>query len=361
MRTPPHYHGCENMRVDFRRLHFDVPSWLLPAVGYVISIGCLVWVLHGVDYQEMAEDIRSVHWHWVAFAVLADIGVYCYQAWRWNLLLWPVCRPGLWRTIQAIYVGLFANEVLPLRPGELIRSYLQAHWCEVPFSVAFASAIIERLFDGIWLVLAFVLVVSRPARTGVSLPRDITDLARALGILVVVCGAALALVMYWKHHAHAAIPKTRWGAKLRLLVDDLHIMGRSRYFYFAALASLPYLLLQVIPVYAIIQSYDLDLGALPALVVLVIWRLATVLPQAPGNIGSSQAALVLALGLFGVDKTTATGLSLVMWAAITLPLLFVGLIALTLTDMKLSELRAHANAQASALPVAADPGGPKDR
>jgi uncharacterized membrane protein YbhN (UPF0104 family) len=143
--------------------------------------------------------------------------------------------------------------------------------------------------------------------------------------------------------------------KARVLIEDLHIMGRSRYFYLAAAASLPYLLLQMVPVYAMIRSYDLDLGVVPALVVLVIWRLATVLPQAPGNIGSSQAALVLALSLFGVDKTTASGLSLVMWAAITLPLLFGGFLALALTDAKLSELFAHAKAKASAPVVARVP------
>ena len=340
------------MKLEFRK--FPIPVWLLPAVGYLFSLGCLVWVLQGVDYHEMASDIRSLHWGWVAFAVVADVCVYVYQAWRWNLLLQPVCRPALWRSVQAIYVGLFSNEVLPLRPGELIRSYLQAHWCEVPFSVAFASAIIERLLDGVWLLAAFVLVASHPSRAGVALPRDITDLAQALGIFVAVCGGALAFGMYWKGRTHAAIPKSRWGLKLRVLIEDLHIMGRSRYFYMAAAASLPYLLLQVVPVYALIRSYDLDLGVVPALVVLVIWRLVTVLPQAPGNIGSSQAALVLALTLFGVDKTTASGLSLVMWAAITLPLLFGGFIALALTDAKLSELRAHAKAKAAA-PVVAGP------
>jgi uncharacterized protein (TIRG00374 family) len=347
------------MRLEFQRFQINIPAWLLPAVGYLVSISCLVWVLRGVDYHEMASDIRSLHWGWVAFGVAAEIAIYVYQAWRWNLLLQPVCRPGLWRSVQAIYVGLFSNEVLPLRPGELIRSYLQAHWCKVPFSVAFASVVIERLFDGIWLVAAFLLVVSRPARAGVALPRDVTDLAKALGVVVAVCGAALALAMYWKHWARAAVPKNRWGLKIRVLIEDLHIMGRSKYFYAAAAASLPYLLIQVVPVYALIRSYDLDLGLVPALVALVIWRLATVLPQAPGNIGPSQLALVQALGLFGVDKTTATGLSLAMWAAMTLPLLFVGFIAFAFTDAKLSELHAHAKAKAAAPPAAAGSRAPK--
>jgi uncharacterized protein (TIRG00374 family) len=344
------------MEFNFQRFHIRVPSWLIPAIGYLISIGCLIWVLKGVDFQAVAQDVRSLHWGWVALAIGTDVAVYVYQAWRWNLVLDPVAHPSLWRSVQAIYVGLFSNEVLPLRPGEVIRSYLQARWSDIPFSVAFSSAIIERIFDGIWLVIVFLLVASHPVDTNKPLPRDLRDLASFLGVAVAASTAALALVMYWKHRAHAAMPKTRWGQKLRVLIDDLHIMGRSRYFYLAAAASLPYLLVQVIPVYAVIRAYDLDLGLIPSLVVLMIWRLATVLPQAPGNVGPSQAALVLALGLFSVDKTTATGVSLVMWAAVTLPLLLGGFIALALTDSKLSELRAHAKAHASAPRVGTGPG-----
>ena len=103
----------------------------------------------------------------------------------------------------------------------------------------------------------------------------------------------------------------------------------------------------MIPIYALIRGYDLDLGLGPAMVVLVIWRLGTVLPQAPGNVGASQALMVLALGLFGIDKTTATGLAMVTWGVITLPLLVVGFIALTLTGARLGELREHAKAHAA--------------
>jgi uncharacterized protein (TIRG00374 family) len=334
------------MWLSFRRLR--IPSWLIPALGYVISAACLVWVLRGVNFSDVWLDIRDLHWGWVAAGVLADVAVYFYQAFRWNLLLQPVTCPSLWRSVQAIYVGLFSNEVLPLRPGELIRAYLQARWSRVPFSVSLSSAIIERIFDGIWLVVVFVLVAGQ---AGVAMPRKLADLARVLGVVVAICAALLALVMFWKHHAHAAMPPTKLGARLRVLIDDLHVMGRSKSFYYGALASLPYLLIQVIPVYALIRAYDLELGVIPATVVLVLWRLATVIPQAPGNVGPSQAALVLALGLFGVDKTTATGFSLVTWGVVTLPLLLGGFVALALTGVNLGDLRDHARAHAKSLPA----------
>jgi hypothetical protein len=99
----------------------------------------------------------------------------------------------------------------------------------------------------------------------------------------------------------------------------------------------------------------LSIGA--ATVVMIIWRLGTVLPQAPGNVGSSQALLVMALGLFGVEKADATSFSVMTWLVITLPLLLAGFIALAITDMKLGELRRHAHSMATPAAVSGETGG----
>ncbi len=331
------------MELVFRKRHFKIPSWLLPVFGYAISIASLIWVLEGVNFHFIAEDFRSMHWGWIALAVASDLGTYIYQAWRWNLLLSPVARVPLWRSVQAIYVGLFTNEVFPLRPGEVIRSYLQARWSALPFSVALSSAIIERIFDGIWLMGAFAC-----AMVMVALPRQVVDVGKGVGAVVAACALCLVLVIFGKRHAHAALPETRWGARLRVLIDDLHRMGRSKSFYAAAAASLPYLLIQVIPIYALMRAYTLDLGWWPALVVLTVLRIGTVIPQAPGNLGASQALMVVALRLFDVDKTTAAGLSLMTWGVITLPLLAAGFIALILAGINLSEIRFHTRSHAAA-------------
>jgi hypothetical protein len=331
-----------------------MPSWLIPALAYAVSIASLVWVLHGVDLGTMWDDITSMHWGWVCVAVVSDIAVYVYQGWRWNLLLNPVAPSAVWRSVQAIYVGLFANELLPFRPGELIRPYLKAHWSKLPFSVAFSSVLIERVFDGLWLV-AVLLVTTR----FLKLPQQAVDLAYLLGAATGVAAVALGIVMFGKHHAHAAVRNTRWASKLRVLVDDLHIIGRSPSFYAAALASLPYLLIQAVPVYALVQAYGLDLSIGSTLVVLIIWRLGTAIPQLPGNIGTSQAFLVLGLGLFGVDKTAASGLSFVTWGVITAPLVIAGSLALALTGGNLRDLHDRARAHAGGPVMATPTPGPK--
>src|SRR2546421_5579895 len=94
----------------------------------VLSVICLLWVLLAVDFRRLLSEITHLHWGWVSAAVLANLLSYVVQGWRWSLVLAPVTPVPLWRSVQAIYVGLFANEVLPLRSGEIIRCYLQAKW-----------------------------------------------------------------------------------------------------------------------------------------------------------------------------------------------------------------------------------------
>jgi len=317
---------------------------LVPVAGYAISVTCLIWVFRGVDLRAILRDFASLDWRWVSLAVVSDILVYIWQAWRWNLLLSPVAPASLGRSVLAIYVGLFANELLPLRPGEfLIRPYLQARWSKIPFSVVLSSILIERVFDGVWLVAALWLTT-----TFIRLPGFLVQGARLLGVVVLWLAVLLALVMFHKQRAKEAVPETRWGAKLEVLMDDLHLMGRAPSFYGAFAASLPYLLLQVVPIYALMQGFGLGLLLWPATVLLVILRLGTLLPQAPGNVGSFQALTVLVLGWYGIDKTTAAGFSVMVWGVITMPLLVAGFLALALTGMNLGELRQRAEAESGA-------------
>lgn len=339
--------------MELRVRSFKIPSWSIAALFYGISIASLVWVFLGVDLHVMLLHFRRMHWRWLVFAMISDIAVYAYQGWRWGLLLRPVERIPLWRSIQAIYVGLFANEVLPFRPGEVIRPYLQALWSDIPFSVALSSVIVERIFDGIWLGVVFLAVAS-----GLALPRKVTDLALVLAAVTVLAAICLGIVMFGKRHAHAAVANARWGPRLKVLVDDLHLMGRSPSFYVAAFASFPYLLIQAIPLYAMIRGFDLDLTIRQVVVVLVVFRLGTAIPQLPGNLGMSQSAIVIGLALFGVDKTTATSLSIVTWGVITAPLVLAGFIALLLTGGNLKDIHRSAKAHVHGATAAPVPGNP---
>jgi uncharacterized protein (TIRG00374 family) len=316
-----------------------INSWLVPALGYTISIASLVWVYWGFDWKTELPIMAAADWRWVTLSVMADLGTYFCQGWRWKLLLTPIAPVKFLRSVQAVFVGLFANEILPFRSGELIRAYVMARWADIEFSVSLSSAVVERLFDGFLLVLGFYLVTFF-----VDVPSYLDNASLLLALLVLVLSILVGIVMFHKHHAHAAVARSRWAAGLWHVVEALHAMGNSRWFYASAGASVLYLTLQIIPIYALTRAYNLDLSLGEAAVVLVILRLGTIIPQAPSNIGGFQFFAVVALRLFGVEKDAATGFATIMFFVVTVPLWVGGAIAAALAGVRIKELQGHAHA-----------------
>ena len=315
-----------------------LPSWVPQAAGYCLSLGCLVWVLHGYPLADLIPNIRSLDWRWVSIAVFTDLSVYLAHAWRWNTLLSPIVRLRLWRTVQAIYIGLFANEVLPLRVGELIRCYLLAHWNDLRLSLGFASAAVERLIDGVWMLIAFLITASLVK----GIPEDLVILVQILGVLVLAGAGVLLWIMVHKQQAHAVLRESRWSSTARHVLEGLHLMGNLRTLGIASAISLLYLVLQFFTVYALMRADRLDLSFWAAAAVLTIVRLATVVPNAPGNVGLVNAACVMALRLFDMEKNDATAFSIILFGALTLPLLIGGAVATALTGSNIGELRNRA-------------------
>jgi glycosyltransferase 2 family protein len=323
---------------DLGKTRRKLPGWLWPYLGYTLSALSLVWVFRGFNLKQTLADLSSLDWRYVSVAIVFDLSVYLAHAWRWNILLKPVARPSYWRSVQAIYIGLYANEVLPLRTGEVIRCYLLAHWNSIPMTLALASAAIERVLDGIFLVAAMFITTRL-----VPLPGYLVDGTQILGVGLVFLLGLLIFVSIHKQKAHAVVSESRWASGLRHVVEGVHAMGNLRTMLATAGASFVYLVIQIVPVWALMEGYGLDLSVWAAATVFIVLRLGTAIPNAPGNAGLYQFFCVLGLGLFDVPKSTAVGFSLMMFGVLTLPLLIGGFIAVALTGLKLHDIRTRAS------------------
>ena len=320
-------------------------------VTILVSLACLGWALHGVSWSELWYEIRTLDWRWVAVGVVTEVLAYVIQGWRWSLLLRPVAPVSVPNTSRAIFVGLFANEVLPLRAGELIRCFLLTRWTEIPISVTLASALIERIFDGILLMLgvffSFRYLKQFPLSHGQARALGIVaDSSLFLAVVIVICGAVLAIAMYWRQQALDAILDARLFSWAHVFIEDLHRIGHSRYLYLSALVSIPHLLMQIVPIYAVMQAYGLDESSWRgAAALMVLLRLGSAAPQAPGNVGLFQVLSTLGLTLFGVQAAMARRFALILWGVVTLPLVIVGFIDVVTTGAKIGEMHREAQAE----------------
>jgi glycosyltransferase 2 family protein len=320
-------------------------------VTLVVSVACLLWWVNGVSWTELWEDIRELDWRWVTIAAVADVLVYVVQGWRWSLVLLPVAPVSSWSSVGAIFVGQFVNEVLPLHAGELIRCFLMARWSKIPVSVSMASALIERIFDGFLLIgglfLSLRYIHRYPLTRGQSRAINIiTDGSISLAVLLVLGAALLAIAMFWREQTLDALLNAKVFSWVHVFIEDLHRIGHSRFLYASFGVSIPFLLIQIVPIYAIMQAYGFDsVSWAQAGALMVLLRLGSVLPQAPGNIGLFQVVSTLVLTLFGAPTAMARRFAFILWAVITVPLLVVGFIALIASGSKMGDLQREAEAE----------------
>jgi len=312
-------------------------------LGYGIAGLCLLWVFHDFRIGELLRSVKTINWWWVAAAVFFDIFSYVCQGMRWSMLLSPIARIRTLQAIQAIYAGLFVNEILPMRVGEVLRAYLVSRWASIYFSAVIPSILVERFFDAIWLALLFGITV-----LGVPLPKYLVDVEEILGFGVLAATALFIYLVFYKQSDGTVLSNNarrqpgiiRWAIKIIAeMAEGVRGIGRSRFFYAALGVSMFLLLGQILSYWFVMLAYGLKLSFWHGAAILLIVHVGTAIPGAPSNLGTYQFFTVVGLTLFGVDKTLAASFSLIVFLILTIPLWAIGLLVFSRLGLNLRMIR----------------------
>jgi uncharacterized protein (TIRG00374 family) len=123
-------------------------------IGLAITAGALYYTLHNVSMKDLAASFKTVDYIYMIPAVFILLLSFLLRALRWRILISPMKEVNVRDLFSPLMVGYMAN-ILPARAGELIRAYLLGKKHGIPFSGAFASIIVERLFDIVAILLLF--------------------------------------------------------------------------------------------------------------------------------------------------------------------------------------------------------------
>src|SRR4029450_11134955 len=136
------------------------------AIGVAISAALLVYLFRSVDLAELGRQLRGAHWGWMLVAiVMAPLQLWV-RGRRWWYLFPPGSNPqGI---TAAMMIGYMANNVLPLRAGEVVRVYVVARrWSASlrtaarphPCWATLATLVVERVLDSLAVVLILAVLV----------------------------------------------------------------------------------------------------------------------------------------------------------------------------------------------------------
>src|SRR5580658_5580852 len=132
-----------------------VSTWLVPAIGYTVSLASLWWAFARFPFGQLGDHLRTMAWGWLVLAVALEVGSFLLDAWRWRELLRPASVPPYGAAVQSVFAGLFANDLLPARAGEAVRCFLLSYKTDIHLPLVITSVVILRVMDGIWIVIFY--------------------------------------------------------------------------------------------------------------------------------------------------------------------------------------------------------------
>ena len=136
-------------------------------IGVVISLAGIYWAFKDFDFFDFKQSIQQIELAYLLLATLFLWGSVWLRGLRWKWLFKESASPSVASLYRAELIGYFGNNVLPLRLGELLRTYIVGKENNFPKSFVFGTIVIERLMDMLALFLfALILLLLDPFKEG---------------------------------------------------------------------------------------------------------------------------------------------------------------------------------------------------
>jgi glycosyltransferase 2 family protein len=266
------------------------------ALGLGLAAICLWLALHTSVPANALEAILHADGRWLAAAVLLYALDLAIRVLRWRTLLEHLVRIPYGSFARVLIVGYGVNVLLPARLGELFRVEYFKRMYEVPRAWGFSSVLVERLLDG-GAVVACLFAGLVLARAEVDDHLLMLCIGGSLLFIMMFVGLALLSWLSRQSWVRRWVLARRHLGMIRLALE---VMG-NRAFIAAIGATLVIYVLEAAALGTVLMALGVKLTLPLVLVVVGAASLSTLLPSAPGFIGTYQFAFALALQHFGLD------------------------------------------------------------
>lgn len=282
-------------------------------LGIAISLIASWLVLRSVDLASAADVLRTANPAWIALmfvTVFLDVAA---RGARWRVLLQPIAAIPYRRVLGYTYIGYLANNVLPARLGELVRSHSLGEKEGVARTTVLGTVVVERVVDTVIVVaIASVAVLVLSVR-GVMTSAVLLGLAFA-SLLVV--GLGIGVVAHRLPGAdRAAAYVARWPRLMalgRMLREGLAVVSRPRTLARALAFSVVAWTASICTFLAAGQAVGIELSVAQAALLSSGVALATIVPSGPGYLGTFELTAVGICSLFGIDRDSAFAMALLV-------------------------------------------------
>lgn len=333
-------------------------------VGLGISVAFLAIFFLTSEPQLLLGTLRQADYVFLFPAIGLYLISIFFRALRWNVLLKHIKFIKPIRLYPVVVVGYMANNLLPMRLGEVVRSYYLSEREGVSKVSALMSIFLERVLDALILILLIVFCI--PFSPVFGLAEAFEQHHGGLYLLTGIALAFLFFIMFLLLFFAALSPAraqaiflfvVKWvpskfkpliAQNIAKLIEGLMSLRKLDTMALLFLLSFPVWLCEAGLFVLIGYSFGLNDSyqnliemALAMILVTSVANIASSVPGPPGGIGIFEwiaREVLILIPATGIDRTLGTAYVSVVHAALLLPMILFGQLILWLDHISLVRL-----------------------
>lgn len=318
-----------------------------------------------VDFETIGEVLRTANYVYVLPSLILYFTAVYFRTMRWRYLLTPLTGPTKRGLYPVVVVGYMANNLIPVRIGEVLRSVYLSLRESVSAPAAFGTVAVERAFDVVallffvavaWLFLPVSGVLDTiaeniPGGTAVLVVVAVLPFVVVAGVLVVIAFVPARTVLAAIEKIISPFPERLRTPVLSLvarLLDGLTVIRSPKGLVALFLLSLPVWAFEAGMYYVISLGFDVGdsfqgVGELIGVILIftAAANLAGVFPSSAGSWGPFDFFGAAALIALGVENGVATGYAVTVHVALWVPVTVLGAVLLMADGTSLGQLVAR--------------------
>lgn len=322
-------------------------------LALTITVVLLVVIFYKIDIHELVTTFKTFNYKNIWLIVPLYVSTLYLRGIRWKALLLNDPKYSSLHLGEVFTVGSMLNVFLPARAGDVYRAYYLGSVKNEKKMKVFGSIILERTFDGIcvfFILLAAILIYFK---------HDwILNLAYGIGALFI--GSLVAFYLIFKFDKIGWIcekltsfvkkfpekliePSVAFVEKIcshtSSFMEGFQVLDNFKCTFVAAFTSALIWGLECYVAFLIVDSFNLGLGFAAGLFVISLISFSTMLPSTSVFLGPYQYAYILALGIFGVEKSTALAISTVHQMILIVMLTIIGVYCLFKFNISMKDIK----------------------
>ncbi|MBQ2644011.1 flippase-like domain-containing protein [bacterium] len=321
-------------------------------IALIITLFFLALVIYKVDISEMLNTFKLFNLKDLIFLTPLYIIIMMLRAKRWAILL-PENKCYFYNLYEIYMLSNLLNIFLPARAGDIFRGYYFGQKYNLSKMNTIGTVAAERILDG--LTVIFILFL------GIILYNK-SEMAIHLAIISGIIFIFSFMLMFWIYKydkidqlcdyikKKTSFLPEKYRKSLYFFIDKTSPYIKSFIKGFESFAN-PNKLFQAILysiyswagdcifIYLLIIAFGIKVNFIASFFVISFIALSTILPSTSIYIGLYQYAFILALGLFGIDKSPALSISIMQQGLLLIIYLIISIIFVFRNHISIKEIK----------------------